>query len=100
MTQRRRTYFGEWRRYRGYTLEVAAELSGMSVCNIAAIERGARGYTQDGLEALADAYLCEPAQLLLSLDPKHCNFWSIWEIASADDRRKIADIARIIVQAA
>ena len=97
MMARHRTYFREWRKYRGHTLEVAAELSGMSVGNISAMERGAQSYTQDGLEALANAYRCEPGQLL-SLDPEQCDIWSIWEIAGADARRKIVEIARIIVK--
>jgi hypothetical protein len=42
MMARHRTYFREWRKYRGHTLEVAAELSGMSVGNISAMERGAQ----------------------------------------------------------
>jgi transcriptional regulator with XRE-family HTH domain len=98
---RRSTYFREWRKYRGYTLKAAAERSG----NLSAMERGAQGYTQDGLEALANAYLCEPAQLLsldpeqlLSLDPEQRDIWPIWEIAGADERRKIVEIARIIVE--
>ena len=69
----------------------------MSVGNISAMERGAQSYTQDGLEALANAYRCEPGQLL-SLDPEQCDIWSIWEIAGAYERRKIAEIARIIVE--
>ena len=97
MMARHRTYFREWRKYRGHTLEVAAELSGMSVGNISAMERGAQSYTQDGLEALANAYRCEPGQLL-SLDPEQCDIWSIWDNAGADERRKIAEIARIIVE--
>jgi transcriptional regulator with XRE-family HTH domain len=100
----RRTYFREWRKYRGHTLEVAAELSGMSVASVSAIERGTQNPSNRALDALAKAYDCEPAQLLsldpgrpLSADPRHCDIWSIWETASADERRKITEIARIIV---
>jgi len=93
--QRRRTYFREWRKYRGYTLERAAELSGMSVGNISAMERRTQAYTQDGLEALARAYRCEPGQLL-TVDPNTSDIWSIWEVAKVGDRQKIVEIAKTI----
>lgn len=96
-TVRRRTFFKEWRKYRGMTLEAAAELSGMSVGNISAMERGAQTYTQDGLEALAHAYRCEPAQLLMVDPTKEDAIWSIWEMAKVGDRQKIVDIAKTIV---
>ena len=94
-TPRRRTFFREWRKYRGYTLEKAAELAGMTAGNISAMERGAQGYTQDGLEALAAAYRCDPGQLL-NVDPNISDIWSIWEVAKTGDRQKIVDIARTI----
>lgn len=67
----------------------------MSVGNISAMERGAQGYTQDGLEALAEAYRCEPGQLL-TVDPNTSDIWSIWESAKIGDRQKIVEIARTI----
>lgn len=79
------------------TLEAAAELSGMSVGNISAMERGAQTYTQDGLEALAHAYQCEPAQLLMVDPTKEDAIWSIWETAKMGDRQKIVEIAKTIV---
>lgn len=93
---RRATYFRAWRKYRGYTLEQAAELAGMSIGNISAMERGAQGYTQDGLEALATAYNCTPGQLL-TVDPENSDIWSIWETAKTGDRQKIVEIAKTIV---
>lgn len=94
--QRRRTFFKAWRKYRGYTLEQAAELAGMSIGNISAMERGAQGYTQDGLEALAEAYNATPAQLL-TVDPENSDIWSIWETAKVGDREKIVAIAKTII---
>ena len=96
LKERRRTFFREWRKHRGYTLEQAAELAGMTAGNISAMERGALGYTQDGLEALAEAYRCEPAHLL-NVNPGTSDIWSIWEHAKVGDRQKIVDIARTIV---
>jgi transcriptional regulator with XRE-family HTH domain len=80
------------------TLEQAAELSGMSPGNISAMERGAQSYTQSGLESLARAYRCAPAQLL-QIDPSNPDtddIWNIWESAKDADRRKIVEIARTI----
>ncbi len=94
---RHRTFFREWRKYRHLTLEVAAERAGMTAGNLSAMERSAQGYTQAGLEALADVYKCEPGQLL-NVDPtKDDAIWSIWEIAKPGDRQKIVDIAKTIV---
>jgi transcriptional regulator with XRE-family HTH domain len=47
------------------TLEVAAQRAGMTAGNLSAMERGTQGYTQPGLEALAEAYDCDPGQLLM-----------------------------------
>lgn len=94
---RRRTFFREWRKFRGYTLEQAAELADMTAGNLSAMERGAQGYTQAGLEALAEAYNCDPGQIL-TVDPTQGDaIWSIWERAKPGDRQKIEDIARTIV---
>lgn len=95
---RRRTFFREWRKYRGLTLEQAGERAGMTAGNISAMERGAQGYTQQGLEALAEAYNCEPAHLLM-VDPTRDNaMWSIWDSAKQGERAMIEDIARTIVK--
>ncbi len=96
---RRRTFFREWRKHRNnMTLEQAAERSGMSVGNISAMERGAQGYTQDGLEALARAYDAEPGWLL-NVDPtKDDAIYSIWERAKPAERKMIVDIAKTLVK--
>ena len=94
---RRRTFFKEWRKYRKMTLEVAAEAAGMSAGNLSAMERGAQGYSQAGLESLAVVYDCDPAQLLMVDPTKDDAIWSIWELAKPADRLKIVDIAKTIV---
>ncbi len=94
---RRRTFFKEWRKRRGMTLEQAAEAAGMTAGNLSAMERGAQGYTQDGLEALADVYKTSTGWLLDVNPTKDDAIIPIWERANPDDRLKIADIARTIV---
>lgn len=92
-----RTFFKEWRKYRDMTLEEAAERSGMSVGNISAMERSAQHYTQSGLEALAGAYDCEPAHLLMVDPTKDDAIWSIWETAKPGERTMIVNIAKQVV---
>lgn len=75
-----RQFFKPWRKYRKMTLEEAAEAAGMTAGNISAMERGAQGYTQNGLESLARAYDCLPGQLLM-VDPLNSDIWTIWELA-------------------
>lgn len=94
---RRKTYFREWRKYRGMTLEEAAPLADMTAGNLSAMERGAQGYTQDGLERLADAYRV-PTGWLLDADPfSNESILAIWERAKDEDRAKIVDIAQTII---
>lgn len=94
---RRRTFFREWRKYRELTLERAAELADMTAGNLSAMERGAQGYTQDGLEALADAYKVPPGWLT-DVDPETMDdILPTWQAAKPADRQKIAEIARTIV---
>lgn len=95
---RRRTFFREWRKYRGLTLEQASERAGMSVGNLSAMERGAQSYTQLGLEALAAVYDAEPGWLL-NVDPTRDDaIWSIWERAKPGERDQIVAVARALVK--
>jgi transcriptional regulator with XRE-family HTH domain len=95
---RRRTFFREWRKHRHMTLEQAAEAAHMTAGNLSAMERGAQGYTQAGLEALAEAYSCEPEHLLMG-DPDGDNaMWSIWKRASESERKMIVEIAKTILK--
>jgi hypothetical protein len=81
----------------------------MSTANLSAIERGAQGYRQPGLEALAQVYECDPAQLL-SVDPTTkgdlkadavCEreaIWSIWNKARPSERELIINVAAAILK--
>jgi transcriptional regulator with XRE-family HTH domain len=59
-----RHFIKDWRLYRGLTQERLAERLGMTHGAVSQLERGLVGYSQDSLEALADALQCEPADLL------------------------------------
>jgi transcriptional regulator with XRE-family HTH domain len=94
---RRRTYVREWRKYRGLTQEQLAERVGWSVGNISPLERGLQGYSQEGLEALAEALQCDPGQLLM-VDPTTDDaIWSIWDRAKPAERKMIVRVATAIL---
>lgn len=80
------------------TLERAAEAAHMTAGNLSAMERGAQGYTESGLLALADAYNCEPGHLLMVDPTRDDAMWSIWERAKEGERKMISDIAKTIVK--
>jgi DNA-binding XRE family transcriptional regulator len=63
--QMRRTFLKEWRDKRGYSQEEAAELIGIERSTLSKIETGKMAYSQPFLEAAAEAYMCEPADLLM-----------------------------------
>jgi transcriptional regulator with XRE-family HTH domain len=95
--KRRRIFLNEWREYRNLTQEQLAERVGMSVSNVSQLEQGRQGYSQEGLEALAEALQCEPGQLL-TVDPTADDaIWSIWERAQPDERRIILDVAKGLI---
>lgn len=95
---RRRIFLKEWRTYRGLTQEQLAERVGWSVGNVSQLERGLQGYSQEGLEALADALQCEPGQIL-NVDPTRDDaIWSIWEKAKPGERQMIVELAKTVVK--
>lgn len=98
LKRRRRTFIKHWRVHRGLTQEALADRVGMSPGNLSLIERGLQNYTQETLEALADALQCEPADLLMR-DPSDPDaIWSIWDHAKPGERRQIVEMARILVK--
>lgn len=95
---RRRTYFKQWREHRGLTQEQLAERLDTSVASISRIESGSQPYTQDVLEALADALMTDPASLLMR-DPSNPDaIWSIWDQAKKSERQLIEELARSVVK--
>lgn len=62
--QRRRTFIAEWREFRGLTQEQLAERLDTTKATISRIENRVIGYSQDFLEACADALGTHPANLL------------------------------------
>lgn len=60
----RKTYFREWREFRGLSQEALAEKLGTNKSGVSKIENGQNYYNQSSLEAWADALGCEPSDLI------------------------------------
>lgn len=64
------------------------------------LERGKRGYTQDMLEALAEALGTDPASLLMRDPTDPDAIWSIWDQAQPGERRQIIEVAHALLRTA
>lgn len=90
--QLRRTFLREWRLYRNLTQEQAAERIGMDHSTLGRIERGLVPYSQGVLEAAAQAYSCEPWDLL-NVDPnKEGRVIDLTRILKDADPQTVAEI--------
>ena len=98
LKRRRKTYIKEWRSHRGLTQEQLAERVGMSSGNVSLIERSLQNYTQETLEAFADALQCEPADLLIRSPGDPDGIWSVWDQAKPGERRQIVEIAKTLLK--
>lgn len=96
--QFRRTYIREWRKHRNKTLEQLAEALDMTASHFSMLERGQRGYTQETLEAIAEALLTDAASLLMRNPEDGDGIWSIWDNAKPGERTMIVDIAKTITK--
>lgn len=67
--RRRRHFIKEWREYRGLTQEQLAERVNTTKTTISRLEDLKQGYTQDGLDAIADALGAHVADLLTHAPP-------------------------------
>jgi transcriptional regulator with XRE-family HTH domain len=97
-TRRRRTFFRQWREHRGLTQEQLADRLETSVASISRLESGTQPYTQDVLEALADALRTDPASLLMRNPADPEAIWSLWEQAKQGERALIEELARSVVK--
>ncbi|TPM25689.1 helix-turn-helix transcriptional regulator [Mesorhizobium sp. B2-3-4] len=98
--ERRRHFIKEWRAHRGLTLDRLADRVEISKATLSRIESGKQPYTQDTLEALADALQCEPADLIMRDPTKAGAIWSLWEQANPVQRQQIESVVRALLDAA
>jgi transcriptional regulator with XRE-family HTH domain len=68
-----------------------------SAASISRLEKGEQPYSQETLEAIADALNCEPRDLI-SREPGRDTIWSLWEQAKPDDRETITELAQTILK--
>jgi len=89
-----RTYLREWREFRQLTQEQAAERLNISRTLLSKIENAKSPYTQGFMEAAAEAYHCEVADLIMR-DP-HSPVWSIYDTLRALPREQQAHVEEIV----
>lgn len=95
--KRRPTFIKEWREYRNLTQDQLGERLETSGGSISRIESGTQPYTQDTLEALADALQTDAASLLMRNPNDPDAIWSLWDRAKKMERDVILDMAARIV---
>lgn len=95
----RRTFIRQWREHRGLNQEQLAERLDMTQSHLSMLENGKRGYTQETLEAVADALQTNVANLLTRGPGEGDDIWSIWEHARPDERQMIVSIAKTVTKA-
>lgn len=98
--RRGRVFIREWRKHRGLTLEQLSERIDMSPGNLSHLERGMVAYTQDTLEALAEALNTDAASLLMRDPTGPDAIWSVWECASPAEKQQIVELAKVVVKKA
>ena len=95
---RRQTFLRQWREYRNLTQDDLAERLETSKASISRIEAGQQAYTQDFLEACADALRTDPASLLMRNPTDEEAVWSLWDKAKVGDRKMIENIVRSVIK--
>lgn len=90
----RPTFIKSWRKHRGLNQEQLSERVGVTQETISKLERGALPYTQQTLEALAEALRCTPADLMIRDPLQEDPLWSIWDQISPVQRPQAARVLR------
>jgi transcriptional regulator with XRE-family HTH domain len=100
---RRQIFVKQWREFRGLSQEqLASRIDDMSAAQLSRIENAKQPYTQDFLEAAAEALQTDVASLLMrdpsKEDPNDPNsIWSLWDRAKPGERRQIIGLTKAIM---
>lgn len=94
----RRTFIAQWRDFRNLTQEQLADRLDMTQSHLSMLENGRRGYTQETLEAVANALQTDVASLLMRDPTDPDAIWSIWDQAKPGERQMIVDIAKTVTK--
>jgi transcriptional regulator with XRE-family HTH domain len=105
----RRTFIRQWRSHRRLTLEQLAERMERiaakrdlklptTASHLSMLERGQRGYTQDTIEALAEALETDVGSILIRdpTDPE--SIWPAWDEAKPSQRRQIVEVVKALLK--
>lgn len=91
---RRRHFAANWRRYRELSQERLGELLGITAPTLSRIENGVIPYSQDFVEACAEALRCTPADIVgrdpLSLD----DLLFVWDRVPPAERPRALEVLR------
>ena len=91
------TFIRQWREHRGLSLERLADRLSTTKASLSRIERGLQPYSQPLLEALAEALICSPADLLMRNPADPDGIWSIWDNIPEVDRPRAVAVLRAML---
>jgi transcriptional regulator with XRE-family HTH domain len=99
---RRPTFIRAWRKHRGLTLaqladrlQVELEVD-ISEGQLSRIERGETPYSQDILEAVAQALRCEPADLIMRDPTQPDGIWSLIDTLQPAERAQAIAVLKAL----
>jgi transcriptional regulator with XRE-family HTH domain len=91
-----RHFFREWRDFRNLSQERAADRIGIDRSHLSKIESGKSEYNQAFLEKAADAYLCDPADLLVRNPLDKSAAWTLYDAIKKASPEKRASIIAVV----
>lgn len=108
-----RHFLREWRKWKGLTLEEAAErietvgaqraendpearAVSMTHATLSRVERGKLPYNQTLLEILAEIYGTEPASLIMRDPDSKESIWSLWDALSPPARQQAVTLLEVL----
>lgn len=102
----RKTFIREWRKDRNLTLEKLVErLAAMfqfetTSASLSRVEKGLQPYSQPLLEAIADALMCAPADLLTRVPGQDDEIRLVWSQLSPEKRKQALGIIKLLKETA
>jgi transcriptional regulator with XRE-family HTH domain len=87
-------FFRQWRKHRGMTQEELAETIGVTPPSISQLENGKQGFTNDTLEALAEALNCTPGDLLMRNPLADDGPLDVWGRIRVEDRARALEVLK------
>lgn len=93
-----RHFLRAWRKHRDFTLERLADRVGTTHATLSRIERGKQPYSQELLEALAEALGTTPASLIMRDPAQKDAIWDIWDQIPSEERARAAQMLEIFTK--